>query len=161
MKPTLDYFRRKLQQAKPIEDEAIKIICEKNDVSLIERQDETNYQTMKYDFQTSDGLTYEVKADFRAPWTGNVFIETVQFGKPSGIAITEAMYHIFYFSDTYHIIDTEELLFLCEHQGTKKYVPMTNSQGYCIEVDEFVKCCDSVLKVDISNDDDEIDISLI
>lgn len=155
MSLSFDYFRRKLQQAEPIENEAIRLICERNNVSLTKKQDVTNYKEMHYDFQTSDGLTYEVKADFLADRTGNVFVEFVQFGKPSGIQITEAMFHIYYFNDTYHLIDTEDLLLLCDASNNIKYVPMTHSKGYCIEISEFIKCCD-ILKV--GDTSDEIDV---
>lgn len=52
----------------------------------------------------------EVKADFKAARTGNVFIEYQQKGRPSGIAITEAHYWaIHVVGNGWAIIPTERL----------------------------------------------------
>src|SRR4051812_1030618 len=44
-------------------------------------------------------LKAEIKRDYRAGETGNVFVEFESRGKPSGIETTEADYHIFLLSD--------------------------------------------------------------
>ena len=131
-----EYFKTKLKQAQQYENIAIDKICAKNKVTVVERQDATNYKTMKYDFKTSDKKTYEVKADSRAAKTGNIFVEFQQFGKSSGIEITEAMYHIYIISDKYYFLETIDLLELCEgcHVG---HVKISNSKGYLVDLDTF------------------------
>ena len=46
-----EYFKTKLKQAQQFENIAIEKICAKNNVTVVERQDETNYKSMKYDFK--------------------------------------------------------------------------------------------------------------
>jgi hypothetical protein len=49
----------------------------------------------KYDFMMSDGTKYEVKYDAMSLKTGNVFVEIIQFNKPSGLHVTIADKYIF------------------------------------------------------------------
>ena len=58
---------------------------------------------MHHDFETSDLVTFEFKADFESPRTGNVFVEFMDRGHPSGIEITTAEFHIFKTVDFYQI----------------------------------------------------------
>lgn len=52
----------------------------------------------------------EVKTDFKALKTGNVFVEYECRGRPSGLCTTEADYYCFFISDTTFImIETEKL----------------------------------------------------
>jgi hypothetical protein len=51
----------------------------------------------------------EVKRDFRAPSTGNVFVETRCRGRPSGISTTEAEYWAFTIGRRVLFIPTDEL----------------------------------------------------
>jgi hypothetical protein len=64
-----------------------------------------------YDFKLSNGKYYEVKYDNKACTTGNIFIETVQFNKPSGIDITKADYYIIALNST-NYFNTDKYLFL-------------------------------------------------
>jgi uncharacterized protein YuzE len=131
-----EYFKKKLKEAQPFEDVAIDKICKRNKVKLLERQDETNYKHMKYDFKTSDDKTYEVKNDTRAIKTGNIFVEFQQFGKSSGIEITEALYHIFVIESTYYLIKTVDLMDLCEGCNIG-FVKMSDSKGYLVKLHTF------------------------
>ncbi len=58
---------------------------------------------MHYDFETSNQVTFEFKADFESARTGNVFVEFQDRGNPSGINITTADFHIFMTVDFYQI----------------------------------------------------------
>ncbi len=91
---------------------------------------------MKYDFRTSDNRTYEVKTDSRASKTGNVFVEFEQFGKSSGIEITESMYHIYVIDDVYYLILTIDLIELCEGCNIG-FVKISNSKGYLVDFETF------------------------
>ena len=82
------------------EQEAQRIICARNGVSVIATQTNENYKTYNQDFTSSDGNKFEVKADIASLKTGNVFIEFKQGEKLSGISITTADFHII-FSGTY------------------------------------------------------------
>lgn len=60
--------------------------------NLIEGQDAE-------DFVEKALLKGEIKRDFRAGETGNLFVEHISRGKPSGIDTTESDYYIFVLSD--------------------------------------------------------------
>jgi hypothetical protein len=66
-------------------------------------QDDFNFKRVHYDFKTSDLVKYEVKADFKSPETGNIFVEFEDWGHPSGIAITTADFHVFKSVEFYQI----------------------------------------------------------
>jgi len=83
---------------------AQKIICKLNEVEVIKTCD--NY---RYDFMTSDNITYEVKHGGMDLKTGNTYIEYECFSKPSGIEITEADYWMIITEKDYILIKTEEL----------------------------------------------------
>jgi hypothetical protein len=55
----------------------------------------------KYDFKLSNKQKYEVKADLLGKKTNNIFIEYLQFGKFSGIDITQANFYIIIIPDYY------------------------------------------------------------
>ena len=60
--------------------------------------------------QLLSGATIEVKRDFLAHKTGNVFVEYESRGRPSGISTTQAQYWAFMLEgDTIVIIRTERL----------------------------------------------------
>jgi len=54
-------------------------------------------------------FTIEVKRDFIAKNTGNVFIETHQYGRPSGINTSQAEYWAFVLERRVFIVPTDEL----------------------------------------------------
>lgn len=62
----------------------------------------------------------EVKTDFKARQTGNVFIEYESRGKKSGIAATEAEYYAFILGKTIVLKTVDELKQLC-----RRYVSTT------------------------------------
>ena len=112
------------------EDASIERIEKLNNVKLTTRQDATNYKYIHNDFSTSDGLRYEVKADFMSDKTGNLFIEFIDGrGKISGIALSDANFYIFYTHQLYILIDIQILKELTINKqirrgkdGTKGYI---------------------------------------
>lgn len=56
----------------------------------------------------------EVKTDFKAKTTGNLFIEFKSRGKDSGISTTQADYWCFKVEDLFLLIETERLRVLVE-----------------------------------------------
>ena len=54
-----------------------------------------NIKFSNYDF-ISDGIKYEVKSDRVAHRTKNLCIEIQNYGKPSGLSITQAEYYIYF-----------------------------------------------------------------
>ena len=56
----------------------------------------------------------EVKTDFKAKTTGNLFIEFKSRGKDSGISTTQADYWCFKIEDLFLLIETEKLRVLVE-----------------------------------------------
>ena len=65
-----------------------------------------------YDFQLSNGKTYEVKFDKMCSKTGNLFIETVSRGKASGLTVSVADYYIFCIGEEdtkFYMIETDKL----------------------------------------------------
>ena len=57
--------------------------------------------------------TIEVKRDLKALDTGNVFVEYMSRGKPSGLSTTEADWYCFNLGKKYHIVKTKELKNMC------------------------------------------------
>ena len=57
-------------------------------------QNNANYKNVKYDFMTSDFITYEVKADVMSLATNNFFIEFKKGNHNTGILTTESIFHI-------------------------------------------------------------------
>ena len=75
------------------------IICQekiktKNIVSIVMEQNDENYMNVKYDFMTSDLITYEVKADVMSLATNNFFIEFKKGNTRPGILTRDALFHI-------------------------------------------------------------------
>ena len=108
------YFNKQLRGGKKYEKRAANKICQKNNVTVV--LECNNY---KYDFMTSDSVTYEVKHDMASVITNNFFIECASDGKPSGILTTEAQYHILISDNIYYLILTETLKRLIHD---KKYI---------------------------------------
>jgi hypothetical protein len=96
-----------------------------------------------FDFQLSNGKYYEVKYDNKASTTGNIFIENVQFNKPSGIDITKADYYIIVLNST-NYFNIEKYLFLkiikrslrklIKKELHDKYYVDKNKSGYLFNV---------------------------
>jgi hypothetical protein len=80
-----------------------------------------------FNFQLSNGKYYEVKYDNKASTTGNIFIENVQFNKPSGIDITKADYYIIVLNST-NYFNIEKYLFL--KFGTSKLRKLIKKELY-------------------------------
>ena len=105
---TYENFLIKLKKYQPYEELASEKICLLNSVSVLNTCN--NY---KYDFETSDGIKYEVKADEMSLRTNNFFIEFIGYGKPSGITTTEAKFYILTDTKIYYLIDVDELKKIC------------------------------------------------
>ena len=91
------------------------IICQENiknenNVSIVMEQNNENYKNVKYDFMTSDFITYEVKADVMSLATNNFFIEFKKGNHNTGIWTTESIFHIITNTKTYYHIETRILL---------------------------------------------------
>lgn len=61
-----------------------------------------------YDLSHGD-LKYEIKADFMAQKTGNIFIEFISFNSPSGIATTHADFFVVFVGKEVYKIPTNVL----------------------------------------------------
>ena len=105
---TYENFLIKLKKYQPYEELASEKICLLNSVSVL-----NTCNTYKYDFETSDGIKYEVKADEMSLRTNNFFIEFIGYGKPSGITTTEAKFYILTDTKIYYLIDVDELKKIC------------------------------------------------
>ena len=98
----------KLKKYQPFEVIASEKICLLNGVTVLNTCN--NYC---YDFQTSDGIKYEVKTDEASLRTNNFFIEFLGYGKPSGITTTKANFYILSDTKIYYLIEVEELKKIC------------------------------------------------
>ena len=123
-------FQELLKLGREHEQEAIKRIEILNNSKCMMQQDETNFKCIHYDFLTSDGLKYEVKADFMSDKTNNCFIEFLDGrNKISGITISDANFYIIYTHQLYLMISIEKLKELTINKdirrgkdGTKGYI---------------------------------------
>ena len=100
--PTYKYGRK-------VELKAQEQIKQLFNASIILEQTKFNYKEVLFDFQTSDFITYEVKADRRSAETGNFFIEFAGYGKPTGIKITTANRHIITYKDKFFMFETSKI----------------------------------------------------
>ena len=91
IKPPKNYFTNefipKLELEKIYEDKALKQILKYygSNIKLKRTNDD-----FKYDFELTNGIKFEVKADIKASITNNIFIEYLQFNISSGIDKTES-----------------------------------------------------------------------
>lgn len=93
-----------------------------------------------------EGKTIEVKRDFKASQTGNVFVEFFCRGKPSGISTTEALFWAFILDHkTVVLLPTDRLKNLARvaHKQGKivKGGDSNASQGVLISVERLVGQC--------------------
>jgi len=88
------------------------------------------------------GKKIEVKTDFKANETGNVFIEYESRGKKSGIATSLADYYCIAIGESFHIMKPELLKKKCrKYLGTKRDVlggDNNTSKGILLPVIELV-----------------------
>jgi hypothetical protein len=82
-------FQKLLKVGQYWENEAQKVIIKYLNESVHAIEICNDY---KYDFRLSNNETYECKMNSNRL---NIFVEHLQFGRPSGISITQAEYYIF------------------------------------------------------------------
>ncbi len=115
------------------EEKAQACIKELYGVEVIEEQTSDNYLTMHYDFKTSDGKTYEVKADRKSTQTGNFFIEYEGNNKPTGISITKAKTHILTDEAFFYVIRTRKIKELLKNNKYDEgYVYKSKTKGFLV-----------------------------
>jgi hypothetical protein len=94
----------------------------------------------KYDFRLSNNITYECKMNSNRL---NIFVEYLQFGKPSGISITQADYYIFIIpnpiSDYFLLIQIDDLKELIKKKMYKKNYVDEFKSGYIIDYHTILK----------------------
>ena len=86
----------------------------------------------------------EVKRDFRAMETLNIFVEYESRGKASGIAISQAQWWCYWLSEKHFVmIEKNELKILCrKYLGTKRDVKggdSNTSKGILLPIEDFIK----------------------
>ena len=106
-----ELFLKLRDENKIYEHESSKIICNKYGVTTTNFNDD-----YKYDFKTSDGLTYEVKADKSSLKYPNFFIEFLQNDKASGIETTQADYYIITNTKQYYLISVDDIKSIIKDQ---------------------------------------------
>ena len=132
------------------EKEAQHIICQANNVSVVLEQGSDNHWKVHYDFMTSDGLKYEVKANRKSVDYGTFFIETAQsikhdkeFGpyKKSGLTIAKADYWMLWHGNVYlKIAQTNLKLLIKKNHNIYKRVdecrpnPTNKTKGVLVAV---------------------------
>ena len=134
-------FKKQLAISRLFEDIAIeKALAHFNEeasepYTVTRRQDETNYKTFLSDAEISNGenvIKLEVKTDFRSRETGNFFVEYCQYGKPSGIAITDADYYVINDTSDYSLISVAKINRIIKRYdevGKLRRVEFKNSDG--------------------------------
>ncbi len=90
------------------------------------------------------GKRIEVKRDFKATETGNIFVEYESRGKRSGISTSEAEWWCYWLSDTHFVMITkEELKTLCrKYLKTNRDVrggDSNTSKGILLPLVDFIK----------------------
>jgi len=137
---TYRIFQDKLSYGQYWEDKAKEFLKQNRHVEITAEQTSHNYQTMHFDFQTSDGMTYEVKADRMSVKTGNFFIEYEGYGKPSGISITKAKKHIITDEQYFYIIRTRKLKQLIKDNNYNDgIVQCSNTKGRLVPKADIIE----------------------
>lgn len=140
-----EYFKKMLKAGQNVEDKAIKLIEAEFKTKCTYRQTEKNYKLVHYDFETDDGTTYEVKADFASVKTNNFFIEYEGYGKKSGLSISTATYHILNSDKLYYIIDTNVLKQLLNTGKYRRVSTNTETKGFIIPVSVIKENCHKII----------------
>lgn len=130
----MEQFYKNLEQYKPYEIEAGKRIELKNNTTIKQFNDD-----FKFDFETLDGIKYEVKTEPSSLKTNNFFIEFKGYGKPSGISITESNFYIINDTNNYYLIHTYTLIQIIK-ENTFKIVSTKDKKtfGYLINKDIII-----------------------
>jgi hypothetical protein len=119
------------------------IIKELYKVEVIETRDDN-----KYDFLTSDNISYECKYDKASERTGNYYIEYMQNDKFSGIKVCEANNYILINDNCFVIISSEKLREIINDKKYLRDVKMnrvdirgkpSSTRGYIINKEIVVK----------------------
>jgi hypothetical protein len=142
------------KKGRPFEELAQQLICNTNNVTVI-LDVVHNHKECKFDFQTSDGIKYEVKADTRSKDTGNFYVEFKQsFNKgdsytDSGIHDSDAQYWVLLYRDSFYVIPKTVLLEECINYQRKKCCKLgaVYTIGYIIPV-EKIKAHATVMQID-------------
>ena len=132
IKPPKNYFEDKFIPKLNIgliyEDKALQKILKYygSNVKLLNSNDD-----FKYDFELSNGLKFEVKADIKASITNNIFIEFLQFNISSGIDKTTADHYIIIVSlNEYILIKTEIIKNLIDEKLYKFIIQPTKNNNF-------------------------------
>lgn len=88
-------------------------------------------------------LSFEVKYDRLAGKTGNIFVEFHSRGKPSGLGTTQADFQVYYFDESFHMLETD--LFVERLIGARPRVVSggddLTSRGYLVRKTQFREWC--------------------
>ena len=145
MSENMKLFHRMLEIGQAFEVLAIEQIIKhyKNKYKLLNTCNDN-----RYDFMLTNNKQYEVKADLMANKTGNLFIENVQFNKPSGIDVTTADYYIvIYQKDNMNVflkIKTKQIKKLIQKGIYSRYHIDKNKSGYIFNLSLFESHCTEI-----------------
>ena len=99
----------------------------------------------EYDFELSNDVKYEIKADIKSVLTSNIFIEFIQFNKPSGIEVSQAHFYVIIIPfeiSIYILIEVKKLKELILNTKFKFVIYPTmknnNTGGYIFDI-EIIK----------------------
>lgn len=132
-------YHQKLLIGRKYEEIAQEMIKTLYTTEITEIQTDENYKYVNYDFKTSDGTTYEIKADLLSTRTNNFFIEYKNLKCLTGITTTKAKYHIITNGTHYYLIKTrkiKELIFLNKYRTG---VTTDGTHGYLIPCHDIIE----------------------
>ena len=143
------FFKPRLRAGKVDEKIAQQLICQANNVSVISEQTDDNYRELKYDFQTSDGITYEVKGGESSDKFHSFFIEFEQSIKGSlyvvsGVLDSEAHYWMLKYNNTFYTIDRKILIQKSMRFGERRHSklnPDVKTWGMIVPVEVLQPFC--------------------
>lgn len=95
MTHTCNYdFKKDLQYAQKTEYEIINLLIAKYGMKYIARCNNNKYDV---EMESKDGkrFTFEIKEDFTHARTGNIGVEYESWGRPAGVAVSQADYYIY------------------------------------------------------------------
>jgi hypothetical protein len=83
-------------------------LLKKKGITEVETNDDKEYD-VAYRNELNQRVTVEVKEDFVFPYTGNVAVEIMQRGKPTGISSTSADYYVYKLASDFYSVKTDVL----------------------------------------------------
>ena len=139
---TQNDFKNDLTKGK-IAENILKSLLESQNILDIKMNDCNDIQELKgwdirYTTATNKSVKIEVKNDLKSSQTGNVAIEIICSGKPSGITTTKSNYWAIMVNDVFYLVKTKDLkLLIAGNNYTLLNIYNCTAWVYIVPIDDI------------------------